>query len=224
MTSGQRRETPAAPPQTEAQVIAGKNDKFDEARQQHSGARRRQRLSGQPTGHRGAAAGQQHAAGQGAVAGSRRNAGFRRQRRTACAQRARQPSISHQRHHAARRRRRLRADPRHRHRRQPGAAYRRAAGAIWLAHRGRARHPDQGGRLQQLAAASASMAAATARSRRASNMAARSDKPSISCPGAFCRTIWESKIRHRRTRPSTTARRRKRDFSIFRRCSIPPAA
>jgi outer membrane receptor protein involved in Fe transport len=32
VTSGQRRETPAAPPQTEAQVIAGKNDKFDEAR------------------------------------------------------------------------------------------------------------------------------------------------------------------------------------------------
>ena len=32
VTSGQRRETPAAPPQTEAQLIAGKNDKFDEAR------------------------------------------------------------------------------------------------------------------------------------------------------------------------------------------------
>jgi outer membrane receptor protein involved in Fe transport len=32
VTNGQRRETPAAPPQTEAQVIAGKNEKFDEAR------------------------------------------------------------------------------------------------------------------------------------------------------------------------------------------------
>ncbi len=32
VTDGQRRETPAALPQTEAQVIAGKNDKFDEAR------------------------------------------------------------------------------------------------------------------------------------------------------------------------------------------------
>jgi outer membrane receptor protein involved in Fe transport len=32
VTSGQRRETPATPPQTAAQVIAGKNDKFDEAR------------------------------------------------------------------------------------------------------------------------------------------------------------------------------------------------
>jgi outer membrane receptor protein involved in Fe transport len=32
VTSGQRRETPAAPPQTEAQAIAGKNEKFDEAR------------------------------------------------------------------------------------------------------------------------------------------------------------------------------------------------
>jgi outer membrane receptor protein involved in Fe transport len=32
VTSGQRRETPAAPPQTEAQLIAGKSEKFDEAR------------------------------------------------------------------------------------------------------------------------------------------------------------------------------------------------
>src|SRR5882757_8457099 len=32
VTTGQRRETPASPPQTEAQVIAGKNEKFDEAR------------------------------------------------------------------------------------------------------------------------------------------------------------------------------------------------
>ncbi len=32
VTGGQRRETPATPPQTEAQVIAGKNEKFDEAR------------------------------------------------------------------------------------------------------------------------------------------------------------------------------------------------
>jgi hypothetical protein len=32
VTTGQRRETPAAPPQTEAQVVAGKNEQFDEAR------------------------------------------------------------------------------------------------------------------------------------------------------------------------------------------------
>jgi outer membrane receptor protein involved in Fe transport len=32
VTTGQRRETPAARPQTEAQVVAGKNEKFDEAR------------------------------------------------------------------------------------------------------------------------------------------------------------------------------------------------
>src|ERR1700681_2440077 len=33
VTTGQRRETPAAPPPpTEAQVVAGKNDRFDEAR------------------------------------------------------------------------------------------------------------------------------------------------------------------------------------------------
>lgn len=33
VTTGQRRELPAAPPQTEAQVVAGQNTKFDEARQ-----------------------------------------------------------------------------------------------------------------------------------------------------------------------------------------------
>jgi len=33
VVSGQRRETPAAPPQTEAQAVAGQNTKFDEARQ-----------------------------------------------------------------------------------------------------------------------------------------------------------------------------------------------
>ena len=32
VVTGQRRETPAAPPQTETQVVAGKNEKFDEAR------------------------------------------------------------------------------------------------------------------------------------------------------------------------------------------------
>jgi outer membrane receptor protein involved in Fe transport len=32
VTTGQRRETPAAPPQTEAQIVAGKNEKFDDAR------------------------------------------------------------------------------------------------------------------------------------------------------------------------------------------------
>jgi hypothetical protein len=40
-------------------------------------------------------------------------------------------------------------------------------------------------------AASAFTAAATAPSHPASNMAAPSDKPSISCPVAFCKTIWE---------------------------------
>ena len=49
-------------------------------------------------------------------------------------------------------------------------------------------------------------------------------RPNISSSGPlFGRTIWESKIRRRRTTPSTTARRRKRDFSISRPCSIPPA-
>src|SRR5260370_40140971 len=32
VVTGQRRETPAAPPQTETQVVAGQNTKFDEAR------------------------------------------------------------------------------------------------------------------------------------------------------------------------------------------------
>ena len=116
----------------------------------HRSSGRRNLASGQPSGHRSAAAGKQRLAGQGAVAVSRRNPGFGRKRRSAYTQRARQSAVPHQRHHAARRRRRLRANPRHRHRRQHGAADRRAAGAIWPAHRGRAGHPDQGGCLQQL--------------------------------------------------------------------------
>src|SRR5260370_12865083 len=32
VVTGQRRETPAAPPQSEAQILAGKNDKLDQAR------------------------------------------------------------------------------------------------------------------------------------------------------------------------------------------------
>ena len=42
MVTGQRRETPAAPPQTEAQVVAGQNTKFDEALHMHRRADRRQ--------------------------------------------------------------------------------------------------------------------------------------------------------------------------------------
>ena len=103
---GQRRETPAAPPQTEAQVVAGQEREIRRGPPQHPGAGRRQLIPGQPSGDRGAAAGHQHAARQGAVAGAGRVAGFGRQRRTACAQRARQRAIPHQRHHAARRRRR----------------------------------------------------------------------------------------------------------------------
>src|ERR1019366_5855810 len=49
--------------------------------------------------------------------------------------------------------------------------------------------------LSTTPAASAFTAAATERSRQASNMAALSGKPSISCPGAFCKTIWELKNR-----------------------------
>ena len=73
-------------------------------------------------------------------------------------------------------------------------------------------------------AASASMAAATAPSRRPSNMAARSEIPSISSPGAISAAISESKIRRLPMRRSTTAPRRKRALPIFRRSSIPPAA
>ena len=116
---------------------------------QHRRADRRQFLRGQPPGHRGAAARRQHDARQGAAADPGRLAGFGRQRRTARPQRARQSAIPHQRHHAAGRRRRLRPDSRYRNHRQPFHAYRGAAGAIWPAHRRRARYPDQGGRLQQ---------------------------------------------------------------------------
>ena len=150
VTTGQRRETPAAPPPpTEAQVVAGKNDKFDEARQNivapigaTSYQINHQAIEALPQGNNATL-------DKVLLQVPGRHAGLSRERRTACPQRARQYSISHQRHHAARRRRRLRANPRHRHRRQPCPAYRRAARAIWLAHGRRAGHPDQGRRLQQ---------------------------------------------------------------------------
>ena len=115
-----------------------------------AGADRRQHLQDEPAVPAVLAAGNQHHARQGAAAGARSLAGFGRQRRTACAQRARQPAIPHQRDHAAGRRWRLRPDHRHRNRRQHGADHRRVAGAVRVAHRRRARHPDQARCLQQL--------------------------------------------------------------------------
>ena len=135
--------------QTQQQVVAGQNEKFDETRRNIDtpiGATSYQVTHQE---HRSPAAGHQHGAGQGVVAISWRHAGLRRQRRTSCAQRARQPPVSHQRHHAAGWRRRVRANPRHRHRRQPCPAYRCVAGAVRPAHGRRAGHPDQDGRLQQ---------------------------------------------------------------------------
>ncbi len=103
-----------------------------------------------PSGHRGAAAGRQRHARQGAAAGAGRVTGFRRQRRTACAQRAWQSAIPHQRRRTSRRRRRLRANLRHRAGRQCLAADGRLARAIRTAHRRRRRYPDPDRRLQQL--------------------------------------------------------------------------
>ena len=102
---------------------------------------------------------------QGAAAGARRLAGFRRQRLAACPQRSRQRSIPDQRHHAARRRHRLRQHLRHQLRRQHGTCHRRAAGRIRPAHGRPRRHPDHAPILSTTAAASACMAAAMAPSR-----------------------------------------------------------
>ncbi len=151
VVTGKRRETPAAPPPpTEAQVVAGQNTKFDEALHMivapigaNSTQINHQAIEALPQGNN---APLDKVLLQ--LPGVTQDFGC--QRRTACPQRARQLAISHQRHHAARRRRRFRANPRYRHRRQPGAFDRRAAGAVRPAHRGRARHPDQDGRLQQL--------------------------------------------------------------------------
>ena len=73
----------------------------------------------------------------------------------------------------------------YRHCRQHGAPHRRAARAIWPAHGRRARYPDQDATRSTIPARSASMAAAIRPSRRLSNMAARSDKPSITSPAAI---------------------------------------
>ena len=108
---------PAAPPQTEAQVIAGKNEKFDEARKNilapigaNSYQVDHQAIEALPQGNN-------TQLDKVLLQFPGVTQELRRERRTACPQRARQPSISHQRHHAPRRRRRLWADPRYRDRR-----------------------------------------------------------------------------------------------------------
>ncbi len=78
--TGERRPPPAAAPQTEAQVVAGKNDQFDEARRNIVAAVGAGKYRTEPAGDRGAAARHQHHAGQGVAAGSRRIAGFGRKR------------------------------------------------------------------------------------------------------------------------------------------------
>ncbi len=118
VVTGQRRETPAAPPPpTEAQVVAGQNTKFDETLHMivapigaNSTQINHQAIEALPQGNNtpldkvllqlpgvtqdSAASGELHV----------RNEHANR-------------SISHQRHHAPRRRRRFRANPRYRHRR-----------------------------------------------------------------------------------------------------------
>ena len=134
----------------------------------------------------------------------------RRERRTTCPQRARQYSISHQWHHAPRRRRSLRADPRHRHRRQPGAPDPRALPAKLASVRQACWTFRPGRTPSTTPAKSASMAAATERLRRLSNMAARSGRRSISRPGAFSRTICNRKshaLEQRHSRPHVAGKR-----------------
>ncbi len=175
----------AVSPETAAQVLAGKNEKFDEARRNivaPTGAGsyqlNQQALEALPQGTNtpmDKVLLQTPGVSQDSAASGE----------LACAQRARQPSIPHQRHHAARWRRRLRTNHRHRHRRQPGLDHRRAAGAIRLAHRGRPRHPDQGRRLQQQRQRQRLWRQPRHHHDVGSNMAARSDRPSISFPDAI---------------------------------------
>ena len=75
---------------------------------------------------------------------SRRLSGFDIDRRLSRAQRARQRAVSHQRHHPARRRFRVRPVPRDELHRQDGARHRRAAGPIRAAQHRHPRHHIEG--------------------------------------------------------------------------------
>ena len=83
------------------------------------------------------------------AASARRIAGFRGERAPPRPQRPRQCAIPHQRHHAARRRHRLRQHFRHGLYRQHLAHYRRAAGRIRIAHGGARRHHHPQRHFQQ---------------------------------------------------------------------------
>ena len=98
----QQSTTPSAPPQTEVQILAGRNDKLDEARQNIVAPDWSHLAPSQSSADRSDAAGKQRHPRQGAAAVSWRDTGLGRERRAACPQRARQPAIPHQRHHAAR--------------------------------------------------------------------------------------------------------------------------
>ena len=171
----------------------------------------------------GASGGRQSNGRKDTPAGPRRDAGFRRQRQLSRAQRARQCASPHQRHHAAGRRYRLRHVSRYRADRQHIADHRRAAGAIWPAHLGRARHPDpqrclqrrHGGRLW----------------RHAANLHAelRVWRPSRSDPVFPHRAVLREqyrtwKIRRRTGRRSTTIRHRSAALPMCRPFSIPTRA
>ena len=91
----------------------------------------------------------QSAGGESPAAVSRRVAGFRGQRRSACAQRARQSTGPYQRHHDAGWRHRFLELPRSVLDRQPVAGRRRAAGGIRTAHDRTARHHDTQRPVQQ---------------------------------------------------------------------------
>jgi len=190
VTTGQRRETPAAPPPpTEAQVVAGKNDKFDEAR--HNISRRSAPARIRST--------------------IRRSKHCRREtirRWTRCCLQI--PGVSqdsaasgelHVRNEHGNIQYRINGimlpdgvvpsgKSRHRHRRQPCPAHRPRCGAIRPSAPGCRGYSRQGRRLQQQ------------RQRQclwrqprtitpSFDMAARPDRPSISCPGAISEAISE---------------------------------
>ena len=156
----------------------------------HPGADRHQLLRAGPQRHRGAAAGRQRVGREGAAAGARSVAGFGGQRRPARPQRARQRAIPDQRHHAARRRHRLRPDPGYQLR---SASSRCITGALpaqyGLRTAGARRHQDPQRRLQQRRQRRASMAAATHRpihaERRISDGDRRRRPHDISSPAAI---------------------------------------
>ena len=168
------RATPASTaPVTPAAQLNAKADAFDQAR---SNITRRSARPPTPSAttpsricRKAPTAGRASAA-----ASPGRLAGFRGQRLAACPQRSRQCSVPDQRDLATRRRHRLRQHLRHQLYRQHVADHRRPAGRIRAAHHRPRRHHDAHRSFQQQRQRRRVWRQPWHRSRRASNMAARS--------------------------------------------------